>query len=299
MDTNIIKYPHSELEILRHYYPDSLIGQANGIVPKIQPEPDVHMDFTREDGSESCSCGLIYLDSPYQRYGHRNHLTGLPEPVFKYLSPDAYLRRKYDDIYNDESTETRINCERCAMSMTYSVYLSRGSSHDCWMEPYEQAHCSIENAKRVIIDQALHFKLDTEIGFMDEHVYVTLTPTLDGLKISPTDSSHKEAISRVLETKTIVFSDEAYKNYLEIEPSKAMQKVDAKNKDDLNKFRVDAEILSKYRVSFGGGEGWFRVIDAGAELPHGTRFSLSKHFFSRHCISSGIPVLRIPTIQTK
>lgn len=299
MDTNIIKYPHSELEILRHYYPDSLIGQANGIDPNIQPEPDVHMDFTREDGSESCSCGLIYLDSPYQRYGHRNHLTGLPEPVFKYLSPDAYLRREYEDMYDDESTEIRVSCERCAMSMTQSVYQSKGSSHDCWMEPYEQAHCSMENAKRVIIDQALHFKLDIENGIMNQPMYITLTPTLDGLKISPSDSTHTEVLSKLLETKTIVFSEEGHRNFLSLEPTPEMLRVQKKNDEDIIGFLIESDSHSKYRVSYGGGEGWFRVIDADSELPISTRFALTKQYFTRHCISSGVPVLRIPTIQTK
>ena len=299
MDTNIVKYPHSELEILRHYYPDSLIGQANGIDPNIQPEPDIHMDFTREDGSESCSCGLIYLDSPFQRYGHRNHLTGLPEPVFKYLSPDAYLRRDYEEIYEDYSLATFISCERCAMSMTHSTYLSKGSVHECWMEPYEQAHCSMENAKRMIIDQALHFRLNIEGEFVDEPIYVTLTPTLDGLRISPADSDHTGSVFGLLESKTIVFSEEAYKNYLEIEPSAAMRRAESKNFEDIENFLVGSDSHSSYRVSYGGGEGQFRVLDSDSELPTGTRFSLTKHFFSRHCVVTGVPVLRIPVINAR
>jgi len=291
MDTHIIKYPQSELAIFRYYYPDSLIGQTNGIDPQLQPEPDVHMDFSREDGSETCSCGLLYLDSPYQRYGHRNHRTGLPEQVFKFLSAEGYRNRNGADY----SKNVWVNCERCAMSMKYSDYLSRQSSHDCWMEHFEQAHCSMETAKRMIIDQTLHFKLGLLGKQSDEVVYVSLAPTLDGLKISTADPAHLEALLTFLESKTIVFSEEALVDYLLIEPSPEMQRAFAKNDDDMNKFVIESESHSNYRLSYGGGEGWFRVIASDSELPLGTRYSLTKQEFSRHCIGTGLPVLRIPT----
>jgi len=291
MDTNIIKYPHSELEIFRYYYPDSLIGQANGIDPKIQPELDVHMNLTRENGSETCSCGLVYLDSPYQRYGHRNHRTGLPEQVFKFLTAEGY--RSGEDA--DYSQHIWVNCERCAMSIKYSDFLSKKNSHDCWMESFEQAHCSMENAKRMIIDQTLHFKLEPIGKHSDEVVYVSLTPTLDGLKISTADPTHLETLLAFLESKTIVFSEDALVDYLPIAPSPEMQQAFAKNDDDMNKFLIGSESHSNYRVSYGGEEGWFRVIAVGSELPLGTRYSLTKRYFSRHCIGTGVPVLRIPT----
>ena len=298
MDTNIIKYPHSELQIFRHYYPDSLIGQANGIDPALQPEPDVHMDFTRVDGLKSCSCGLIYTDSPFHRYGHRNHQTGLPEPLFKYLSPDVYRRRGYEDLYDDYANNTWINCERCSMSLLHSQYVSNGSSHDCWMEPFEQAHCSMENSKRMIIDQSLHFKFELEGPFSKEVVHVTLTPTLDGLKIAPADPKHKETLLTVLKTKTIVFSEESFQNYLAIEPSPAMRQAQAKNETDRNNFLIGSESNSHYRVSYGGGEGLMRIIESDSVLPLGTKFSLTKHHFTRHCIGTGMTTLRIPVIST-
>jgi len=297
MDTQIIKYPHSQLEIFRHYYPDSLIGQSNGIDPKLQPEPDVHMDFTREDGIESCSCGLIYLDSPYQAYGHRNHRTGLPEPLFKFLSPDVYRRRGYKGLFEGYPNGTWVNCERCAMSVKHSDYVSNGSTHDCWMEPFEQAHCSIENSKRMIIDHSYHFKLDMDGEFSGEEVYVTLTPTLDGLKISPADPRHLKLLFDILEKSTIVFSEEELLDYMFLTPSPAAQQALEKNQADRINFLLGSETNSSYRVSYGGREGFLRVIEAGSELPIATRFSLSKEYFSRHCLSSGVTVQRIPVIQ--
>jgi hypothetical protein len=293
MDTKIIKYPHSELEIFRYYFPDSLIGQANGVEAEIQPEPDIHMDLTREDGAETCSCGLLYLDSPYQRYGHRNHRTGLPEQVFKFLSAEGYRNRGDQDY----AKNIWVNCERCAMSIKYSDYLSKRSSHDCWMEHFEQAHCSMENAKRMIIDQTLHFKLDLVGKHSDEVVHVSLAPTLDGLKISTSDPTHLEALLTFLETKTIVFSEEALVNYLLIEPSPETQRAFAKNDDDMNKFLIGSKSHSNYRLSYGGGEGWFRAIPADSELPLGTRYSLTRQQFSRHCIGTGVTVLRIPVAK--
>jgi len=299
MDTHIIKYPQSELEIFRYYYPDSLIGQTNGIDPQIQPEPDVHMDFTREDGIETCSCGLIYMDSPYQAYGHRNHRTGLPEPLFKFLSPDVYRRRGYEGLFEGYPNNTWVKCERCAMSVEYSNYVANGSAHDCWMEPFEQAHCSMDNSKRMIIDQSYHFKLGLDEEFSGEKVYLTLTPTLDGLKISTADQTHRKFLFEMLEKKTIALSEEELLNHLSLTPSPAMQQAFAKNEADRINFLLGSATNSNYRVSYGGGEGYLRLVEAGSALPIATRFSLSKEYFSRHCISSGVTVLRIPVIQPK
>lgn len=79
----------------------------------------------------------------------------------------------------------------------------------------------------------------------------------------------------------------------------AAQQAFAKNEADRINFLLGSETNSCYRVRYGGGEGYLRLVEAGSALPIATRFSLSKEYFSRHCISTGVTVLRIPVIQPK
>ena len=299
MQKEIIKYPNSKLEISRHYYPDSLIGQINGIDPSIRSDQDLHMDITRENGVESCSCGLVYVDSPYAIYGHRNHRTGLPEPMFKFLSPDIYVRRDNPEIFDDFSSEIWANCELCAFSSPLSSIATKGKSHDCWVKPFEQAHCSFENAKRMIVDQTVHFNLQhPELGGNDP-VHVTLMPSLEGVKIWTANLEHARHIDALLKSKSLVFSEEimqTYSHFYEMSPS--MEQLLLKNNQVLTEFVSGSVIDSEYRLSPGGSQGLLRIVDPETLLPKGTRYSLTNGYFSRHCISTGLTVLRLPVIPS-
>jgi hypothetical protein len=255
MEIKKITFPNYPMELFRYYYPNSLQGQENSAEKLHNIEADVHTNITREDGIETCSCGLVFVDEASSwtgYYGHRNHQTGELQPV-------ARVKDEYVSHRGVASVTTSYRCEHCGSNEIgdpgfFSLKgpgSRRKNIHSCVTDDFNLARAEFYEAGHYFRRTRFFFAPTPNSLYFETlgNVSIIVDPT--GARLSGTGTHFKEAMLELLSNRTMLISEERERMF-----------------EIAKKFSV-GEVLDPWRVSDNRPNWLWQSRPEHANGPHG------------------------------
>jgi hypothetical protein len=293
MDIKSFIHPTTNFEIIKYYWPESLTGQANSAAGPFDQMSDIHYRVNRENGTKTCSCGLVYWDSglplssnPWglsiDDFGHRNHQTGELEPLYK-----------TSVIKLESPTENIYECEWCYKPSTR--VFNEGNAHNCELEnPPESRDIWITTRLDVqrkkfsiqLFDQ--HLK-DLDLGCLD------IKLGIEGAMISSGNPDFRTALVKLLGDGQLLLSEEVRKWCDEVSdwPSEYVNPTE----QEFNVFwETERNDQKRYRLDNVEDFGYFKFSDSGFESNSLVRYTMTKETFTINAPRSNVPLMRMLVI---
>jgi hypothetical protein len=211
MEIKKITFPNHPMELFRYYYPNSLQGQENSAENLMELSPDVHTKVRREDGTETCSCGLVYASEWLgwdSHYGHRHHQTGELQPVARVK--DEYF---YSDATSGGET-TSYRCEYCGADevgdLNFFSSKTSGSKinnvHNCVTDDFPLARQEFLEGLRLFQFQQFFFTPTPNSKYLSSIGNVSLIADPSGLRVNATGENYRETLLKLLENRALLIS---------------------------------------------------------------------------------------------
>jgi hypothetical protein len=207
MEIRSFLHPTQKFEVLKYYWPESLRGESNFAGKSFNALTETHHPVTREDGTRTCSCGLVYWgtsDIPLQslgfrldEIGHRNHQTGDFEPVYKTIVRDGSSPENQHFI-----------CEWCGSSSSVGTFFDDSRSHNCDLENNPESREIWITA--MLEMQGKNFSLPTFDKWIND-LYVgslKIELTIEGATVSPFSPDFVSDLTNLLEGGPLLMSEE-------------------------------------------------------------------------------------------
>ena len=298
MDIKTFMHPTTNFKIMKYYWPESLSGQANSAAGPFDQMSDIHFRIDREDGTKTCSCGLVYWDSelplssnPWglsiDDFGHRNHQTGELEPLHK--TAVSKLESPPEHIYV---------CEWCGTTSMLDGFFEESSNHKCELENLLEsrfiwitAGLDVKRKKFSIqlFDQHLE---DLDLGFLD------IKLGIEGAMISSSSPDFRTALLKLMSDGQLLLSEEVRKWGDEVSdwPNEYVNPTEA----ELDVF-WQTERINQKRYSLDNQEdfGYYKFSNAKFESKSLVRYTMTKDTFTINAARSYMPLMRMPVIGLK
>jgi hypothetical protein len=296
MDIKTFIHPTTNFEIIKYYWPESLSGQANSAAGPFEQMSDIHYRFNREDGTKTCSCGLVYWDSnlpltsnPWglsnDDFGHRNHQTGELEPLQK------TALRKFE-----LPTEHIYVCEWCGTTSMQEGFFDESNYHQCESENLPESRfiwiiASLDvQRKKFSIQLIDQHPEQPDLGFLD------IKLGIEGAMISSGSPDFRTALLELMGDGQLLLSEEMRKGGDEVSdwPSEYVNPTE----QELNVFwETEKEKQNRYWLDNVEDFGYFKFSDAGFESKSLVRYTMTKDIFTINAARSNMPLMRMPVIN--
>ena len=298
MDIKTFIHPTTNFEIIKYYWPESLNGQANAAAGPFSQRSEIHYRVDREDGTETCSCGLVYWDSglplssnPWGHsiddFGHRNHQTGNLESyhesaVRKFASPTEYI----------------FECEWCTKTSLQNGFFEDSSNHKCELEKFPESRniwitARLEVMRKKFLIQLFDQHLeDLDFGFLD------IKLGLEGAMISSSSPDFRASLLKLLGEGQLLLSEEVRKWCDEVPdwPNEYVNPTEA----ELDVFWQTERINQKrYSLDNLNDFGYYKFSNAKFESKSLVRYTMTKDTFTINAARSNMPLMRMPVIGLK
>ena len=295
MDIKTFMHPTTNFEIIKYYWPESLTGQANSAAGPFDQMSDIHYRVNRENGTKTCSCGLVYWDSglplssnPWGHsiddFGHRNHQTGDLESyhksaVRKFASPTEYI----------------FECEWCSKTSLQNGFFEESSNHKCELEHFPESRNIWITARQEVIRKKFSFKLfdqhlkDLDLGFLD------IKLGIEGAMISSSNPDFRTAFMKLLGDSQLLLSEEVRKWCDEVSdwPSEYVNPTE----QEFNVFwETERKNQKRYSLDNLDDFGYFKFSDSTVETNGLVRYSMTKETFTINAPRSNVPLMRMLVI---
>ena len=298
MDIKTFIHPTTNFEIIKYYWPESLNGQANEAVGPFDQLSDIHYRLDREDGTKTCSCGLVYWDSnlplnsnPWglsiDDFGHRNRQTGELEPLHK-----TAVRK------HESPTEHIYVCEWCGTTSTLEGFFEESEDHKCELE-------NLLESRFIWITAGLDVKTKKfSIQLFDQHLehldlgFLEIKLGIEGAMISSNSPDFRTALSKLLGEGQLLFSEEVRKDSDEVPgwPSEYVNPTES----ELDVFwQAERTNHDRYWLDDSEDFGYFKFSNSPFESNSLVRYSLTKDTLTINAARSNMPLMRMPVIGLK
>lgn len=298
MDLQTFIHPTTNFEIIKYYWPESLSGQANSAAGPFDQMSDIHYRLNREDGTKTCSCGLVYWDSdlplssnPWglsiDDFGHRNHQTGELEPLHK-----TTVRK------HESPTENIYVCEWCSRTSIQNGFFEECGNHKCELANFPEsrniwitARLDVQRKRYLIqlFDQHLE---DLDLGFLD------IKLGIEGAMISSSSPDFRTALMKLMSDGQLLLSEEVRKWCDEV-PDWPSDYVNPKE-EELDVFWQTERINQKrYLLDNLDDFGYYKFSNAKLDSKDLVRFTMTKDTFTINAARSNMPLMRMPVIGLK
>ena len=295
MDIKTFMHPTTNFEIIKYYWPESLTGQANSAAGPFDQIFDIHYTVHRENGTKTCSCGLVYWDSglplspnPWglsiDDFGHRNHQTGELEPLYK-----TSVRKL------ESPAELIFECEWCGTSSMHDGFFDESNDHKCEVENLPEsrliwtvARLEIQQKKFVILLFDEHLE-HLNLGFLE------IKLGLEGAMISSSSPDFRAALSTLLGDRQLLLSEEVRKNIGDFSdwPSEYVNSTDV----ELDVYwETERKNQKHYSLDNLEDFGYFKFSDSTVETNGLVRYSMTKETFTINAPRSNVPLMRMLVI---
>jgi hypothetical protein len=295
MDIKTFRHPATNFEIIKYYWPESLSGQANSATGPFNHLPDIHYMFTRENGTSTCSCGLVYwgsnlpLDSnPWglsmDDFGHRNHQTGEYEPCHKLAV------RKLEP-----PTEHIFECEWCRTTSIQDDFFDESKNHQCQLEKLTDSRLMWITASLEVQRKKLSLQLFDQHPESLDHGFLEIKLGLEGATISSSNPDFRETLNKMLAESQLLLSEELRE--VSDESSDWPSEYVNPTEKELE-FFWEVEIENKSRYFLGNLEdfGYFKFSNTTFQSNSLVRYTMTKDAFIINAARSNMPIMRIPVI---
>jgi len=295
MDIQTFIHPTTNIEIIKYYWPESLSGQANSAAGPFDQMFDIHYRFDRENGTKTCSCGLVYWGSnlslganPWglsiDDFGHRNHQTGEPESYHKSAV------RKFE-----APTEHIFECEWCGTTSIQDGFFDETNDHNCELD-------SLPESRNIWITARLDVQgRKFSIQLFDQHPEQLDLGLLDiklGIQGAMISSQSPDVCTNLLELfgdGQLLLSEEVRKWCDEVSdwPSEYVNPTE----QEFNVFwETEKEKQNRYWLDNVEDFGYFKFSDYGFESNSLVRYAMTKEIFTINASRSNVPIMRMPVI---
>jgi hypothetical protein len=295
MDIQTFRHPATNFEIIKYYWPESLSGQANSATGPFNHLPDIHYMFTRENGTSTCSCGLVYwgsnlpLDSnPWglsmDDFGHRNHQTGEYEPYHKLAV------RKFKS-----PTEHIFECEWCRTTSIQDEFFDESKNHQCELENLPDSRLIWITASLEVQRKKLSLQLFGQQPERQDLGFLVIKLGLEGATISSSNPDFRATLNNMLAEGQLLLSEELREVSDEASdwPSEHVNPTET----ELELFwEIELENKSRYFLGNLENFGYFKFSNTTFESDSLVRYTMTKEAFTINAARSNMPLMRIPVI---
>ena len=295
MDIQTFIHPATNFEIMKYYWPQSLSGQVNSAAGPFGQISDIHYRFDREDGTKTCSCGLVYWDSnlpldsnPWglsiDDFGHRNHQTGELEPchmsaVRKFESP----------------TEHIFECEWCGTTSMHEGFFDESNYHQCELENLPESRFIWITASLDVQGKMFSLQLFDQHPENLDFGFLEIKLGLEGAIISSSSPNFRVALLKRLIGGQILLSEEVRKGSGEASgwPSEYVNPIE----EELDVFwETERQEHNQYSLENLDDFGYFKFSDSKFERNSLVRYTMTKETFTINAPRSNVPLMRMPVI---
>lgn len=295
MDIKTFIDPATNFEIIKYYWPESLNGQANAAERTSDQLSDIHYRFDREDGTKTCSCGLVYWDSnlplnsnPWglsiDDFGHRNRQTGELEPLHK-----TAVRKL------ESPTEHIYVCEWCGKTSMQDGFFGEGNAHECELESLPEsrdiwitARLDVQR-KKILIQLFDQHPEHPDLGYFD------IKLGLEGAMVSSHSPDFRTSLLKLLGEGQLLLSEEVRKWGDEVSdwPTDYVNPTEV----ELDVFWQTERINQKlYSLDNLNDFGYFKFSNSHFEIKSLVRYTMTKDTFTINAARSNVPIMRMPVI---
>jgi hypothetical protein len=295
MDIQTFRNSATNFEIIKYYWPESLSGQANSATGHFKHLPDLHYMFTRENGTRTCSCGLVYwgpslpLDSnPWglsmDEFGHRNHQTGELEPYHK-----SAVRKL------QSPTEHIFECEWCGTTSMQDGFFDESNDHKCELG-------NLPDSRLIWITASLDVQRKKfSLPLFDQHPerldlgLLDIKLGLEGATISSSSPDFRASLNKMLADGQLLISEELHKGSDELSdwPSEYVNPTQA----EIELFwETEQKNKNRYLLSNMEDFGYFKFSNATFGSNSLVRYTMTKEAFTINAARSNMPIMRMPVI---
>ena len=295
MEIRSFIHPTTNFEFIKYYWPDSLSGQANSASRSLGELSEVHTPHNREDGTKTCSCGLVFWNLNLQPntnpwgislddFGHRNHQTGDPEPLHK-----TSFRE------HSQSESPIFECEWCGSSSMLDGFFNGDNEHLCGLENLPEDRFIWTAARLEVEPKSFTMRLFQENLEQLNFGLLDIKLTLKGAFISSTSPEIHTLLPKLLNEGQLLLSEEVRRDS-EIDSDWPPQYVNPSAKDFEEFWSEEKLTDSRYWLHNLQDFGYFKFSNAGISVDSLVRYTMTKDIFTINAPRSNVPVIRIPVI---
>jgi hypothetical protein len=298
MDIQTFIHPTTKIEIIKYYWPESLSGQANSAAGPFDQMLDIHYTVNRENGTKTCSCGLVYWDSnlpldsnPWglsiDDFGHRNHQTGELEPVHK--TAVKKLESPTEHIYV---------CEWCGTTSMQEGFFDESNYHPCELENLPESRFIWITASLDVQRKKFSIQLFDQHPEQPDRGFLDIKLSVEGATISSSSPDFRATLTKTLADGQLLLSEEVRKWCDEVSdwPSEYVNPTE----EELDVFwEIERKNQKRYSLDNLEDFGYYKFSNVKSESKSLVRYTMTKDTFTINAERSNMPLMRMPVIGLK
>ena len=295
MEIKNLIHPSTNFEIIKYYWPESLSGQANSAAGPFGQMSDMHYRYTRECGTKTCSCGLVYWDSnlpldsnPWRLsiddFGHRNHQTGEFEAYHKSLV------NKFGS-----PTEKIFECEWCQTTSILDGFFDESNDHRCELENPSESRFVWTVTRMHLQSKKFFIKLFEERLESLDFGCLETKLGLEGASVFSRSPYFRTAVSELLDDGSLLLSEEIRQGEDEVTDWPSDYVNPTEQEMDLF-WEAEKENHNRYLMDNPEDFGYFKFWKLPVESHNLVRYTVTKETFTINAPRSNVPLMRLPVI---